>query len=116
MQTTPMSNKFNKTANNSAQSQDWQSSVPQRVLYVEELTEILSNRFPDLWKLGQAYFSGELHVRVEPGRQAQFKVSGQAHAVVLCGCETLREECRLRVFENRILRRMFGPKRDENGE
>ena len=29
---------------------------------------------------------------------------------------TLREECRLRVFENRILRQIFGPKRDENGE
>jgi hypothetical protein len=26
---------------------------------------------------------------------------------------TLREESRLRVFENRVLRRMFGPKRDE---
>jgi hypothetical protein len=26
---------------------------------------------------------------------------------------TLREECRLRVFENRALRRIFGPKRDE---
>jgi hypothetical protein len=25
----------------------------------------------------------------------------------------LREECRLRVFENRMLRRIFGPKRDE---
>jgi hypothetical protein len=25
----------------------------------------------------------------------------------------LREEHRLRVFENRVLRRMFGPKRDE---
>ena len=37
--------------------------------------------------------------------------------VVLCGCETwslaLREECRLRVFESRVLRRIFGPKRDE---
>jgi len=37
--------------------------------------------------------------------------------VVLCGCETwsltLREERRLRVFENRVLRRIFGPKRDE---
>ena len=36
--------------------------------------------------------------------------------VVLCGCETwsltLREERRLRVFENRVLRRVFGPKRD----
>jgi hypothetical protein len=32
---------------------------------------------------------------------------------------TLREERRLRVFENRVLRKVFGPKRDEvtgNGE
>jgi hypothetical protein len=29
---------------------------------------------------------------------------------------TLREESRLRVFENRILRRIFGPKMGENGE
>jgi hypothetical protein len=35
----------------------------------------------------------------------------------LYGCETwsltLREEYRLRVFENRVLRRIFGPKREE---
>jgi len=37
--------------------------------------------------------------------------------IVLCGCKTwsltLREEHRLRVFENRVLRRIFGPTRDE---
>ena len=37
--------------------------------------------------------------------------------VVLYGCETwlptLREERRLRVFENRALKRIFGPKRDK---
>ena len=37
--------------------------------------------------------------------------------LVLYGCETwsltLREKLRLRVFENRVLRRKFGPKRDE---
>jgi hypothetical protein len=37
--------------------------------------------------------------------------------VVLQGCETwsltLREEHTLRVFENRVLRKIFGPKRDE---
>jgi len=37
--------------------------------------------------------------------------------VVLYGCETwsltLREERRLRVFENRVLRRIFGSERDE---
>jgi len=39
------------------------------------------------------------------------------HVLLLYGCETwsliLREERRLRVFENRVLRRVFGPKRDE---
>jgi hypothetical protein len=38
-------------------------------------------------------------------------------SVILYGCETrsltLREERRLRVFENRVLRRIFGLKRDE---
>ena len=37
--------------------------------------------------------------------------------VVVYGCETwsltLREERRLRVFENMVLRRIFGPKRSE---
>jgi len=37
--------------------------------------------------------------------------------VVLSGCETwsltMREESRLRVFENRMLRRIFGRKKDE---
>jgi hypothetical protein len=37
--------------------------------------------------------------------------------VVLYGCETwslaVREEPRLRVFENRLLRRILGPKRDK---
>ena len=44
-------------------------------------------------------------------------------SVVLNGCETwsliLREESRLRVFENMVLKRIFGPKRAEvtgNGE
>jgi hypothetical protein len=38
-------------------------------------------------------------------------------SVVLYGCETWsltsREEHKLRVFEKRVLRRIFGPKRDE---
>ena len=38
-------------------------------------------------------------------------------SIVLYGCETwslkLREGCRLRLFENRVLRRIFGSKRDK---
>jgi len=35
--------------------------------------------------------------------------------LVFCGCETwsLRDEHKLRVFENRVLRKTFGSKRDE---
>jgi len=37
--------------------------------------------------------------------------------VDFCGCETwlliLQEERKLRVFENMVLRRIFGPRRDE---
>jgi hypothetical protein len=37
--------------------------------------------------------------------------------VVLCGCKTeylaLKEKHRLSAFENRVLRKIFGPKRDE---
>ena len=40
--------------------------------------------------------------------------------IVLYGCEisslTLSEECRIRVFEMRILRQIFWPMMDENGE
>jgi hypothetical protein len=40
--------------------------------------------------------------------------------VVLYGCETwsltFGEEHRLRFFENRVLRRIFGPKREDHGE
>jgi hypothetical protein len=38
-------------------------------------------------------------------------------AVSLYGCETwfavLREECGLNLLDNRVLRKIFGPKRDE---
>ena len=42
-------------------------------------------------------------------------IASETH--ILYGCKTwsltLREECRLRVFENRLLRRIFEPKRDK---
>jgi len=44
-------------------------------------------------------------------------LSGAVGLIPLYGSETwsltLREKRRLRVFENRVLRRVFGPKRDE---
>ena len=51
------------------------------------------------------------------GSNCKAKRTNLISLVVLYGCETLsltlREERRLRVFENRVLRRTFGPKRFE---
>ena len=41
----------------------WRYRTPQKVLFVEELTEIMTNSFPDFWKLGQAYISGSLQMK-----------------------------------------------------
>jgi hypothetical protein len=47
----------------------------------------------------------------------KIKIYRTINLLVLCGCETwsitLGEERRMRVFDNRVLRRTFGPKRDE---
>ena len=36
------------------------SGRPMKILFVEEMTEIMCETFPDLWQLGKAYFSGSL--------------------------------------------------------
>jgi hypothetical protein len=50
-------------------------------------------------------------------KRKNYNIQDEILPVVLYGCKTwyltLREEHRLRVFENRVLRRIFGPKRDE---
>jgi hypothetical protein len=63
---------------------------------------------------------GNLHQILEMLSMAFAKFFCQSKLIlpmVLYGCETwsltLRKEHRLRVFENRVLRRIFGPKRDE---
>lgn len=40
--------------------------APTRVLFCEELCEIAASQLPDLWRLGQAYFTGELRGINEP--------------------------------------------------
>lgn len=51
-----------------------QDMTPESVLFIEEVCEIFSDLFSNLWKLGQAYFGKELHIKIEYGRQAEFKV------------------------------------------
>ncbi|XP_055702547.1 exocyst complex component 2 [Phlebotomus papatasi] len=42
------------------------NAPPNRVAFCEEITEIAACQLPDLWRLGQAYFTGELRGIYEP--------------------------------------------------
>ena len=81
------------------------------------------------------FYSGEIQSRVKSGNAGYQSVQNLLSSsllsknleiktyriiilnVVVYGCKTwsltLREECSLRVTENRVLRKIFGPKRDE---
>jgi len=47
--------------------------IPQNILFVEDLTERIGLEFPELWKLGQAYFKHELHIDPDTGKQPVFR-------------------------------------------
>ena len=86
----------------------------------------------DIECTNQNYIQEEIKCRLKTGNSVQTLLSSKLLSkflkikiyktiifpVVLYGCEAwslaLREECRLRVLENRILRRIFGPERNEN--
>ncbi|XP_041376144.1 exocyst complex component 2-like isoform X2 [Gigantopelta aegis] len=53
--------------------------IPQKVMYVEDLTEIMMDNFPDLWKLGQAYFTGEFINKLEISDKG-FKIDTSKHS------------------------------------
>lgn len=49
-------------------------TVPPKVLFCEDLTECAAGQLPDLWRLGQAYFKGELQVAPDTSKPVKFKV------------------------------------------
>jgi hypothetical protein len=61
------------------------------------------------------FVSCKRHISSKNGKDKIYRTI--ALPVILHECETwsltLRKECRLRFFENRVLRRIFGPKKDE---
>jgi len=50
------------------------NQTPTRIAFLEELNELFAATLPELWRLGQAYFTGELYVNVDHGKQDEFKV------------------------------------------
>uniref|UniRef100_A0A1B6LCB4 Exocyst complex component 2 n=2 Tax=Cicadellinae TaxID=33370 RepID=A0A1B6LCB4_9HEMI len=81
---TPKSSRHSKTPSGS-HIYDTQDSVPHRIHCVEQLTEIMHVYLSDLWKLGQAYFCGELQVRPQPGRPQEFKKIVMSVISMMCG-------------------------------
>ncbi|XP_018392147.1 PREDICTED: exocyst complex component 2 [Cyphomyrmex costatus] len=48
-------------------------SSPRQILCVEAICDIVVEQLPDLWRLGQSYFTGQLHVTVDVEKQSHFK-------------------------------------------
>ncbi|KAK7493846.1 hypothetical protein BaRGS_00014987, partial [Batillaria attramentaria] len=57
----------------------WKDRTPQKVMFIEDLTEVMTENFPDLWKLGQAYFSGEFN-RTREVPEKGFKSDTSKHS------------------------------------
>ncbi|PVD20477.1 hypothetical protein C0Q70_18633 [Pomacea canaliculata] len=57
---------------------NWRDRTPQKVMFVEDLTDIMLENFPDFWKLGQAYFSGEFN-RTREVSEKGFKSDTSKH-------------------------------------
>lgn len=50
------------------------NSLPSQILCIQSICDIVVEQLPDLWRLGQSYFTGQLHVAVDVEKQSHFKV------------------------------------------
>ena len=70
---------------------DTNTNVPSNVLCIEAICDVVAEQLPDLWRLGQSYFTGQLHVAVDTEKQVPFK-----NLVLSCiqhASEAMRECC-----------------------
>ncbi|XP_060861273.1 exocyst complex component 2 [Metopolophium dirhodum] len=65
----------NKHKRNISLSQQIESQnvEPKKVLCIDEIATVISDYFPDLWKLGQNYFVGDLAVKPDCSHEKDFK-------------------------------------------
>lgn len=52
----------------------FQNTEPKKVLCIDEIASVISDYFPDLWKLGQNYFVGDLAIKPDCSHETDFKV------------------------------------------
>ena len=95
------------------------SAITRKVAYTCDKALLRKSKYKNVYEKDACYHSAQnllfsnlllKNVKIKIHRIIIF-------SVILYGCETwsltLREESRLRVFENRVLRMIFGPKRNE---
>lgn len=67
------------------------TNIPPEISCIETICDIIVEQLPDLWRLGQSYFTGQLHVAVDAEKQTPFKnlvLSSMEHAM-----EGLKNTC-----------------------
>ncbi|XP_003399148.1 exocyst complex component 2 [Bombus affinis] len=83
-----------KSIQNSKQSKSNKNdgtNIPPEISCIETICDIIVEQLPDLWRLGQSYFTGQLHVAVDAEKQTPFKnlvLSSMEHAM-----EGLKDTC-----------------------
>jgi hypothetical protein len=93
------SNNLLLPSSNSAESSS--NTTPGRVTFLEELNDRFTSVFPELWKLGQAYFAGELFVRADTLKKEEFKVIIQIPLFIYV------YTCTFILFQLRIYRKWY---------
>ncbi|XP_011147234.1 exocyst complex component 2 isoform X2 [Harpegnathos saltator] len=82
---TPINIKQLRTQKNNA------NNSPPQISCIEAICDIVVEQLPDLWRLGQSYFTGQLHVAVDVEKQSHFKslvLSSMQHAM-----EAMKNTC-----------------------
>lgn len=77
------SNKAKSTQNNkqSKLNKNDGTNTPPQISCVETICDIIVEQLPDLWRLGQSYFTGQLHVAVDAEKQTPFKVQQNIYQI-----------------------------------
>uniref|UniRef100_K1QJP7 Exocyst complex component 2 n=1 Tax=Magallana gigas TaxID=29159 RepID=K1QJP7_MAGGI len=70
----------NASSKTSSEQAGWKSGTPQKIVFVEELTNLMLDNIPDFWKLGQAYFSGSLFINTKETSDKHYKVDTSKHS------------------------------------
>ncbi|XP_053982220.1 exocyst complex component 2 [Hylaeus anthracinus] len=66
-------------------------TIPPQISCIEAICNVVVEQLPDLWRLGQSYFTGQLHVAVDAEKQTPFKnlvLSSMQYAM-----EAMRNTC-----------------------